>query len=88
MGSEFGNNSAIFWPEITVICRASSLPGNTVRLTRESSGNKVNWLEVVLSAISDIFVSPHVRPVFSEHLLAENVIFNLPLTRHSSPLQP
>jgi hypothetical protein len=42
---EFGNNSQIFRPEVTVIFRASSLPGNTERLAGESAANKVNWGE-------------------------------------------
>ena len=35
-GPEFLYNSEHLWPEVTVIFRASSLPGNTERLAGES----------------------------------------------------
>ena len=41
-GPEFMYDSEHFRPEVTVIVLASSLPGETERLTGESSGNNVN----------------------------------------------
>jgi len=61
------------------------LPGNTVRLARESSANKVNWLKVVASALSDISIPPDIRPVFSEYLLAKWINFDLPFAGHPCP---
>jgi hypothetical protein len=79
------------WPEPAVICRASSLPGNTRRLARWSSGNKVNRLNRssfhFVQEAMDISVPLHVRPVLLEHLLAELVSFHLPDRLHSGPLQ-
>lgn len=40
-GSAFVNNAAHFWPERAVIFRASSLPGDTVGLTRKPAGEYV-----------------------------------------------
>jgi len=67
MGSHLLNNAAILRPEVTVILLASSLPGNTVRLARESSGNKINCFKAVLSAFSDISIPPNIRPVFRQY---------------------
>jgi hypothetical protein len=39
-GSCFFNNSEHFWPDRTVICRASTLPGNTEWLARKSACNE------------------------------------------------
>jgi hypothetical protein len=41
-GSNFFDEPLNFWPEVTVILRASALPGCTERLARVSGGNKVN----------------------------------------------
>lgn len=74
-------------PEVAVICRASSLPGITERLTGEPSADKVNWLKVVFSDIVNISVSLNVRPMFGEHLLTEGIALHLPSALHSGPLQ-
>jgi hypothetical protein len=44
-GPEFRHNSEHFRPEMAVILLASLLPGDTERLAREPSANKVNWGE-------------------------------------------
>lgn len=86
-GPEETNNLAHLRPEVTVICCASSLPGDTVRLTWESAADNVNWIEVVGSAFSDVIESLHVGPVLGEYLLAERVNFHLPLALHPGPLE-
>jgi hypothetical protein len=86
-GPQFGNNAAHFRPEVTVICRASLLPGHTVGLTGEAPAHKVNWLQVPSSAFSDVSVSSHVGPVFGEDTIAEGVDFNLPPHRHARAFQ-
>ena len=86
-GPEFGNNSEIFRPEVAVICLAFSLPGDTVRLARESSANNVNWFEVVTSTFSDILMPPHIWPMFSQHFVTIIVVVALPRTRHTGALK-
>jgi hypothetical protein len=81
-GSEGFNNANNFRPEVTVICLASLLPGNTKRLAGPSSANKVNWFEVVCSTIFYISESLNVRPVFGEDFVAEGVVFDLPHNLH------
>jgi len=56
-------------------------------LTGESPANKVNWGEVVLTAISDIAEPLYVGPVFCKHLPAVVVNLNLPPTLHPSPFK-
>jgi len=80
-------NSEIFRPEVTVIFRASSLPGKTVRLARESSGNNVNWFEVVFSAFSDISESLNIWQASVQHALAVIIDLDLPHALHSCALK-
>jgi len=88
-GSEFFNNVAHFRPEVTVICRASLLPGNTERLARESGANKVNWCEVVLSALPDVPESGDSGPMLFEDFCCIIINLHLPFDRaKSGPLKP
>jgi hypothetical protein len=54
------NNAEHFRPERTVISRAFSLPGHTVWLARESSGNKVGCHAADVSDVSMVF---YMRPM-------------------------
>jgi len=80
--SELVNNPQHFRPEVTVICRAFSLPGNGKRLTWESSANKVNWPEVCCSALSRVPELWDVGPVFCEDSLTVFIYLHLPCTFH------
>ncbi len=57
------------------------------RLAREPSADEVDRLKVVLSDVSDIFVSLHVRPVLREHPTAPRVNLYLPLDDHARALE-
>jgi hypothetical protein len=58
---------------VAVILRASSLPGDTEGLTRESSANNVNWPDILAPQFGHILMARHVRPVLREHLPAEPI---------------
>jgi hypothetical protein len=58
---------------VAVIFRASSLPGDTEGLTRESAANNVNWSDILAPQLGHILMARHVRPVFREHLPAERI---------------
>jgi hypothetical protein len=85
-GSEFVNNPQHFRPEVTVICRALSLPGNGKRLARESSANKVNWLKVCVSALSHVSELWDVGPVCCEDSLTVFIYLHLPRAFHACSL--
>jgi hypothetical protein len=51
-------------------------------LARESAADEVNGFEVVVSNVSDIFVSPYVRPVLLKNLEAIWINLYLPRTFH------
>jgi len=86
-GPEFVDNSEILWPEIALILLAFPLARETVGLARESSANKVNWLEVVSSDISDISISGHGWPMLFQYPIAVGVILNLPQHAHPSTFE-
>src|SRR5690606_12392125 len=78
-GPEFPHESKHFRPEIAVILRASSLPGNTERLAGVSSANKVNcspianhpvFLQSLPRQLPYIRVNWHGWPMLFQHLLA------------------
>jgi hypothetical protein len=64
-GPECGNDSKHLWPEVTVIFRALSLPGNTERLARVSSDKKVNWVEIIGTHLAYIRVAFDQREILS-----------------------
>lgn len=66
------------WPEIAVIRRASSLPGETERLTGESPAHKVNWFNGCPVDRLDVAVPFDMRPVLGEDSLTVGVNFDLP----------
>lgn len=76
-----------FRPEVTVICRASSLPGETEWLTGEPSTHKVNWLDESPIDGADVVVTGDRRPVLLEDLPAVLVIFHLPFNGESGAFQ-
>jgi hypothetical protein len=70
------DNAEHLWPEETVIFLAALLPGNTERLARKSTANKVNWFGV--NDCADVSVELHLRPVLVEYLLTVGVYLTLP----------
>jgi hypothetical protein len=72
-----------FRPEVTVILRASSLPGETERLAGEPAAHEVNRLNRVPIDLLDIAISGDVGPVLGEHSLTPGVVFNLPSHGHA-----
>jgi hypothetical protein len=86
-GPDCRNNAAHFRPEVTVICCAQSLPGDTVRLARESSANNVNCSEFVTLHLSYVGYPPHVRPVFCQNAAAIVVNFHLTGALHAGPVK-
>jgi len=76
--SDFGNDAHHFRPEVTVIFRALSLPGNTERLAWEAPENNVDWFEVMLSAFPYVAVPFCFREVSLKDLSTESINFHLP----------
>jgi hypothetical protein len=76
-------DSTHFRPEMAVIRRAFSLPGNRKGLAGEPSANKVNWFEVVLPDFPHVPVSLDVGPMFFEDSVAEVIYLHLPFALHS-----
>jgi hypothetical protein len=72
-----GNKSAHFRPEVAVIFRASSLPGNGPRLAGESAANNVDRSELIAFHFPDIRHAPYIRPMLRQYRKAEWVNFNL-----------
>jgi hypothetical protein len=71
-GSRFANNAEHLWPDRTVICRASSLPGNAERLARKSACDEGDTSELGSVEIEDVAKEsrtawtievPYLRPV-------------------------
>ena len=56
-------------------------------LARESSSNKVNWCEVVLSNFSDISKPFYVGPVFLKNTITVIVNLDLPGAFHPGTLK-
>ena len=61
------NNSAHLRPEVTVICRASSLPGRGERLAWVPAGNKVNCSIFYTFEGGHIVVSGYAGEILSQH---------------------
>lgn len=72
-GSRRVNNAAHLRPDVTVICRASSLPGNTERLAGVSSSNKVNWSELIASHVFHVAHDRDTGEVPGENSLAPGI---------------
>jgi hypothetical protein len=83
IGSRFVNNSAHFRPEVTVIFRASALPGITEWLAGVSSRHNVNSLWQPASCeFSNIVKNPCCRPMLSQYFLAKRVTLAKRNRRH------
>jgi hypothetical protein len=83
-GPECADNRKHVRPEVTVILRAASLPGEGKRLAWVSAANKVNCGE--LCAVESLDVSParDAGPVFCENAVAIVINLHLPGARHTS----
>ena len=66
------------WPEIAVIRRASSLSGETERLTGKSPAHKVNCWQGSPVDTFDVSVSGGVWPMLGEDSLTVGIDFDLP----------
>lgn len=86
-GPEFSDDSEILRPEVALVVFALSFSGEAMGLAGESSANKVNWLEVVSSDISDISISGHGWPMLFQYPIAVGVILNLPQHAHPSTFE-
>lgn len=86
-GPQFRNNASHLRPEVTVVARASSLPGQGERLAGEAPANKVNWFQVGGSALSHVPVPADVGPVFLKDSGCIIVDLYLPLARHVRPFE-
>jgi hypothetical protein len=86
-GPEFFDKTAHFRPEVTVIFRASTLPGCTEWLAGVSSANKVNWSNIFATQLPHVFKLGNIRPVFLKYSTAKRVDFTLGNNGHPSPLQ-
>ena len=76
-GPQCGNNVEHCRPQVAVITRASSLPGQTVRLAGEAARDKVNSASAKSSKIGSLDVSKvwHSGEVVLEHSAAEGIDF-------------
>jgi hypothetical protein len=62
-GPEFFDKTTHFRPEVTVILRASTLPGCTEWLAGVSPANKVNWSNIFATQLPHVFKLGDIRPV-------------------------
>ena len=65
-GPELLDNAEILRPEVTVIFRAHSLPGDTEWLAWVTSANNVDWADICGGDFSDIFEAWDIGPVIFE----------------------
>ncbi len=86
--SESLDKTPIFRPEVTVISRASSLPGNAERLAWVSSANKVDWTDLLCGEGSDVAVDRDSGPVLFEDGLAVGLDFTEGNRSHSGSFKP
>lgn len=75
-GPAFANNPSHLRPEVTVILLASSLPGDTKRLARESSGDEVDRLSHNVGCEGvDVVMDWNLRPVMRQHRATKRIDF-------------
>jgi len=75
-GPQFSHEPIKFWPEVAVICLATSLAGRTKGLARVSAANNVNWSVNVRSfQFAHVWKAWHVWPVLGQHSARERLIF-------------
>jgi len=72
---------------VTVILRASSLPGCTEWLAGVSPTNKVNWSNIFATQLPHIFELGNIRPMFTQYSTTERVDFAEGDGGHTGPLQ-
>jgi hypothetical protein len=72
-GPELVHEPIHFRPEVAVIARAFSLPGQAKGLTRESAGNKVDCSDISARQLSNVFVNWNVRPMLRQHPAAKRI---------------
>ena len=72
-----------FRPEVTVICLACSLPGETERLAGESSADKVHAGDVSPVDTGNVIVTRDFRPMLFEDFPTELIVFYLPFYVHT-----
>ena len=77
-GPERVKASDNFWPEKTVICLASLLPGSTKRLAWKPSADKVNCWNVSPIDGRDVAVARDSGPVLVEDFATIFAVFDLP----------
>jgi hypothetical protein len=79
------HNAEHLRPEITVVCRAPSLAGDTEWLAGNASGHNINASKVVPPHVPYIRDPLHVRPMLRENLPAVVVYLNLSDHLHTRP---
>jgi hypothetical protein len=79
------DNSSNLRPEVTVIRRASLLPGHREWLTGDSAAKKVNWSELIASHLAQVIDVQRVGPVVLQHAGAERINLHMP---HHVPAEP
>lgn len=87
-GPECLDKPKIFRPEVAVIFRAQSLPGNTEGLAWVSAANNVDWLRYIgCGKGSNVLKAGNVRPMLSQHCSAERFDFTKGDSSHTSALK-
>jgi hypothetical protein len=81
-------DSKSFIPEPTVICLASSLPGNTGWLARRASADEIGLSEFGSVDMFDISHAFYIWPVMRENALAVGIDFYLPDAAPTGSLKP
>jgi hypothetical protein len=72
-GPEFVHDPTHFWPEMTVIFLAASLPGMAKWLARISAANNVNSSDILAPQFLYVLVDRHARPMLCQHAPAEGI---------------
>jgi hypothetical protein len=78
------NDFEKFWPEPAFVRLRFPPSGEADGLARESSANKINWLNV--RYLLNIAVPAQAWPVLRENTLAVHIFFDLPSARHAGSL--
>jgi len=85
--SNLANDSKVFPPKPSFICRSCAFSSNADWLAGWTSTDDSDFLEVVFSAISDVVFFWDFRPTLCEDFFRIVIDFNLPLADHSGPLK-
>jgi hypothetical protein len=87
-GPEFVHEPTHFRPEVAVIFRAASLPGETERLAWVSAANNVRCSDIRALQCPNVVVNGNVRPVLRQHAPGELFDFTEGDRRHARALKP